>query len=155
MQANKPPLITKEMQPALPLLYLAATLLVTHIALVLDMALMWLMSRYFIHHYGSMQFPQKAYIYDSVKLSFLAATFGLGHYYVALAGRLALRGKFNIMSAWLLSAFVIGALAYHVAAHTVFKPALLATLPVLLAFAVGGRAGWSETYERNPFKKYL
>ena len=152
MPDKKAPLVPEHARWVLPIFYAAATLLLVSVALALACGAMWLLSQYFIHSYGNMQYPARAHIYNSVELSFLAATLGLGHYYIALFFKRILDNQQHIMIAWMVSGALVGCIAFYSAIHTVFNPPILAALPVIIAFIVGGRAGWRTPDENNPFK---
>jgi hypothetical protein len=149
------PVIPDNVRGAMPVFYIAAVCFLSSLSAGLAALTLWLMSRGFIMVYGNMQYPARAHIYNSAELAFLAATLGLGHYYIARFFKLFMTEPKGIALAWTVSGAIIALMAFRSAAHTVFSPSALAALPIIAAFLIGGHAGWHSPDDKNPFAKHL
>lgn len=133
-------------------LYLALICMLLGLAGLLSSAMLWLMSRYFLMKYGSILYPAKAHIYDSTAMALLALSCAAGHYFVAMLMKPLFESNREARAAWLLSAAAVAAGALFVGSTSSLKPTVLAALPVLLAYLIGGAAGWRVPPDKNLFR---
>ncbi|NLO91880.1 MAG: hypothetical protein GX410_07830 [Elusimicrobia bacterium] len=112
----------------------------------------WLLSRYYLWHYGSILLRQKQFVYYSLLILVLCVSLALLHLRVA-----ALMQR-HISALWLrslcmfVSSFMVLLLVGRVVPARVFGPGLFAALPVVLAHAAGGILGFALPPERNPMR---
>ena len=113
---------------------------------------LWLISRYFIHRYGSIMYPQRAHFYGLASFALFAVLSATLHYFTALfMDNYGVKGGMRRLCLATSTAAVC-IVTVIVAKQSSLYSGIIGALPVTISFAIGGMLGFRVPREKNPFR---